>query len=206
MTIRSIVLMGLLLASRPLTAQQLVGATVSPGDCIILTVAGVKELSDTFVVDGHTELALPQVGLVSLAGVRRSDLQRHFTTALARYIRDPEVTTELLLRLSIEGEVSRPGIYTVAPQAPLSELVSVAGGLTRDANLDKSRLERGETTLLSGRVLGNAVRTGRTLDALDLRAGDRVIIARHANLERTARIVGILTSIPIAIFTLVQIF
>jgi hypothetical protein len=59
---------------------------------------------------------------------------------------------------------------------------------------------------MSGRPLESAVRSGRTLDALNLRAGDRVFIPRRSDLVRTAQMLSILATIPVAVYTLIKIF
>ena len=176
-----------------------------PGDRILLIVQGEKELSDTFTVGIGTELTLPQIGVVPLAGVLRAELPGRLTPVLGRYLRAPVVRVRSLIRVSVEGEVNHPGFYALAPETPLMDAFTAAGGLTRDAWLDHARVEREGAVVMRGRKLDTAVRAGRTLDALNLRAGDRVFIPRRNDFERTARIAGLLLTIPVAIYALTQI-
>jgi hypothetical protein len=176
-----------------------------PGDRILLIVEGERELSDTFTVGMGAELTLPQIGVVPLAGVLRAELPGRLTPVLGRYLRAPVVRVRSLIRVSVEGEVNHPGFYALAPETPLMDALTAAGGLTREAWLEKARVEREGVIMLRGRKLDTAVRSGRTLDALNLRAGDRLFIPRRNDFERTARIAGILLSIPIAIYALTQI-
>ena len=176
------------------------------GDRILLTVEGEKELSDTFTVGMATDLTLPQIGVVPLAGVLRAELPGRLTQVLGRYLRAPVVHVRSLIRMSVEGEVVRPGFYALAPETPLMDAFTVAGGLTRDAKLGRARIEREGSVVMSGRTLETAVRSGRTLDALNLRAGDRVFIPRGSDLTRTVQTLSILATIPVAIFTLIKIF
>lgn len=177
-----------------------------PGDRIVLVVEGEKQLTDTFTVGLENELRLPPFGAVPLAGVLRSELSQHLTQALARYLRSPVVQARSLVRVSVEGEVSRPGFYSVAPESPLLDVFALAGGLTREANLHKARVQRGGSVLLSGRSLEDAFGSGRSLDALNLRAGDRVFVPRKGDFVRTAQILGIIATIPVALYSLTQIF
>jgi protein involved in polysaccharide export with SLBB domain len=176
------------------------------GDRILLTVEGEKELSDTFTVGMATDLTLPQIGVVPLGGVLRAELPARLTQVLERYLRAPVVRVRSLIRVSVEGEVVRPGFYALAPETPLMDAFTVAGGLTRDAKLDRARIEREGSVVMSGRTLETAVRSGRTLDALNLRAGDRVFIPRGSDFTRTVQTLSILATIPVAIFTLIKIF
>jgi protein involved in polysaccharide export with SLBB domain len=176
-----------------------------PGDRILLVVQGEKELSDTFTVGMATDLTLPQIGVVPLTGVLRAELLDRLTQVLRRYLRNPVVHVRSMIRVSVEGEVNRPGFYAIAPETPLMDAFSAAGGLTRDARLQKMRVERDGVIVLGGRDLEHAVRRGRSLDALNLRAGDQVYIPRRPDFTRTAQVITLLLSIPIAIYALTQI-
>ena len=176
-----------------------------PGDRILLIVEGEKELSDTFTVGMSTELALPQIGVVPLTGVLRAELPDRLTQVLTRYLRAPVVHVRSMIRVSVEGEVNKPGFYAIAPETPVMDAFTVAGGLTREARLEKVRVERDGALVLSGRALEHEVRRGRSLDALNLRAGDRVYVPRRPDFTRTAQVITLLLSIPIAIYALTQI-
>ena len=176
-----------------------------PGDRILLAVDGEKELSDTFTVGMGTDLTLPQIGVVPLAGILRSELPDRLMPVLRRYLRNPVMRVRSMIRVSVEGEVNHPGFYAIPPETPLMDAFSAAGGLTHDANLKKMRIERDGVIVLSGQELERSVRRGRSLDALNLRAGDRVWIARRPDFTRTAQVITLLLSIPIAIYALTQI-
>src|SRR6267378_7914578 len=83
------------------------------GDRILLHVQGDSALSDTFTVVAGPALRLPAIGEISLAGVRRSDLEAHLTRELGRFLKDPVVQARALIRVSVLGEVVRPGYYAV---------------------------------------------------------------------------------------------
>ena len=176
-----------------------------PGDRILLVVEGEKELSDTFTIGMGTELTLPQIGVVPLAGVLRAELPGRLNPVLKRYLRAPIVRVRSTIRVSIEGEVNKPGFYAIAPETPVMDVFTAAGGLTHDANLKRMRIERDGAIVLRGPDLEQAVRRGRSLDALNLRAGDRVWVARRPDFTRTAQVITLLLSIPIAIYALTQI-
>jgi polysaccharide export outer membrane protein len=152
-----------------------------------------------------SELTLPQIGVVPLAGVLRAELPGRLTEVLRRYLRAPVVHVRSMIRVSVEGEVNRPGFYAIAPEMPVIDAFTVAGGLTREARLEKMRVERDGAVVLTGRPLERAVRSGHSLDALNLRAGDRVYIPRRPDFTRTAQVITILLSIPIAIYGITQI-
>lgn len=177
---------------------------VRVGDRIVLTVNDEPTLSDTFTVASGPEVHLPGVGVVSLVGVTRADITAHLTTAIARTIREPVVRAQLLLRLAVLGEVARPGFFTLPFDALLSDAISEAGGVTSTADMRKVRVSRRGEVLLDGDAVRDALAAGHTLDALDIAAGDQMLIPRGRDAERTVRILGLLVAIPLTAFALTR--
>src|SRR5437870_12507118 len=81
------------------------------GDRILLHVERDSALSDTFTVVAGPALRLPNIGEVSLAGVRRGDIEAHLTRELGRYINDPVVQARALIRVSVVRAGTRAGYY-----------------------------------------------------------------------------------------------
>jgi len=146
------------------------------GDRVVLSVQGEPNLPDTVVVEPGPQITLPLFGSISLAGVLRSEIQEHLTRELGRIIRDPVVRAQGLMRLSIQGSVGSPGFYVVPADMLVSDALMIAGGPAGGANLDALRIERGPTRLLEGRAMQDALLQGRTLDQLNLQAGDQIFL------------------------------
>ena len=182
--------------------------TVRVGDRVLLRVDGNAELSDTFEVSAGPAVLLKEIGPVSVAGVARDTLSAYFTHVLAKYMRDPVVHADLLIRVGVVGEVARPGYYSVPDDVLFSDLLMHAGGLTKEANVHKMKLERGDSVKWEGQKVNAAATSGQTLAELGLRSGDQVEIppiVRHDPLA-TVQIVSILVAIPTAIYAAVKIF
>lgn len=170
------------------------------GDRILLRVEGDSVLTDTFTVIAGPALRLPVVGDVALTGVRRADLETYLTRELSRYLKDPVVRARALIRLSVLGEVARPGFYAVPADLVLADALMAAGGPTKDARVEKLRIDRGGGRLWSGARLQAAIARGATVDEMGLRAGDRITVpGRGRDAESTVRILGVLATIPIAV-------
>jgi protein involved in polysaccharide export with SLBB domain len=171
----------------PVTAFQV-------GDRVMLRVEGDSALSDTFTVVTGPALQLPIIGEISLAGVRRADIQSHLTRELGRYIKDPVVEARALIRVSVMGEVIRPGFYAVPIDLVLADALMIAGGATQAARVDKLRVLRGsgEGALWGGDQLQAAIARGATLEDLGIRAGDRIQVPAQADRESKWRILGII--------------
>src|SRR5947209_706703 len=164
------------------------------GDRIRLHVEGDSALTDSFAVVTGPALRLPIIGEVSLAGVQRGDIEAHLTRALGRYINDPVVQARALIRVSVVGEVSRPGFYAVPIDLVLTDALMLAGGATKDARVDRLHIQRGNSSLWSGDALQSAIARGATLDDLGMRAGDRIQVPGHRDPESKWRIVGIIVT------------
>jgi len=167
--------------------------TFHVGDRILLHVEGDSALSDTFTVVAGPALRLPAIGEISLAGVTRSDLEAHLTRELGRFIKDPVVQARALIRVSVVGEVTRPGYYAVPTDLVLADALMRAGGATQAARVDRLRVLRGNSSLWSGSELQAAIARGATLDDLGIRAGDRIQVPGGArDPESKWRILGII--------------
>jgi protein involved in polysaccharide export with SLBB domain len=178
------------------------------GDRVLLRVEGETELTDTFTVGADRDLALPGMGPISLRGVLRAELERALTTEIGKYVRDPAVRAAALVMVSVTGEVNTPGFYPLRVNALLSDVVMAAGGGTRDAKLKDLRIERGGAVVWNARAVSQAIREGHTLDDVGLRSGDQFVIPGRArgSPESTLRVMTLLLSIPVTIYTLTRIF
>lgn len=180
------------------------------GDRIVLIVEGERALSDTFAVEAGRIISLTNIGQVPLAGVLRSEAAAYLRERVSRYIRDPIVQVETLIRVSVLGSVNRPGFYTIPTEALVEDVLMRAGGPARGAKLLDIRIERGEKERVwDGQVLQQAIAEGRTVDALSLRAGDRIVVpqeGRGANLQSWARTLTLVLAIPGAIYGLIRLF
>lgn len=179
-----------------------------PGDRIRLQVDSEPQLSDTFPLGPSQEVVLPIIGVVSLHGVLRSELQTAMTRELGRFLRDPIVRAMPLIRLSIAGEVARPGFYMLPPTAVVSDVVTAAGGTTQNAEVEKMFVQRGDERVFEGQALQGIISEGRTLDDASIRPGDKFVVPTKNtdSVFYTVRTISILLSIPLTIFALTQIF
>jgi hypothetical protein len=163
-------------AEAQLLRQRLEDGDLRVGDRVVLVVERHLDLTDTFNVVAGRKLVLPVLGEVGLEGVLRSELQPHMESFIARFINSPVVHARSLVRLEIRGAVGRPGFFTVPSDMLISDVLMMAGGPSGNANLDKTRIERGRDVIWSGERLREAIIEGRTLDQISIRAGDNIIV------------------------------
>jgi len=177
------------------------------GDQISLQVEGDTQFTHTFTVAQGPALMLPVIGAIPLAGVQRADVESYLTQQLGRYLKNPSLHAKALVRLSILGEVERPGFYAVPADVVIGDALMVAGGPTRDAKFRDARIERDGQQVWTGDTLREAVAKGLTIDQMNLHTGDQIFVPREVrkDSESTWRIIGILVTLPVAIYGLTRL-
>lgn len=180
----------------------------NPGDRIRLQVDSEPQLNDTFPVGPNQELVLPVVGVISLHGVLRADLQTAMTRELSRMLRDPIVRATALIRVSVIGEVNKPGFYLLPPTSVVADALTAASGPTQNAQVEKMYVERAGRRLIEGQPFQQMIAEGRTLDDANIRPGDKIVVplANQGNFFNTVRTISIILSIPLTIYALTQVF
>ena len=146
------------------------------GDNIEINVVGQPAFSDTFVIASGRVLSLPGLPDIPLQGVLRSEAQEYLTKQLSRYIREPQVRVRTKIRLNVFGSVARPGYYQVPADVRADDAIMQAGGPGSDADPKKIFVRRGSVQIWSPDALVEAMRQGLTLDQLNLRAGDELVL------------------------------
>jgi protein involved in polysaccharide export with SLBB domain len=170
---------------------RLTAGDFAAGDRVVLEVRGDSALFDTLTVRGGPSLRLPNMPDLSLRGVLRSELQDHLSKFLSRYIRNPDVRTESLIRLSLLGQVGKPGFYDFNSDLLLTDAIMAAGGPTGNAAIERSTIRRGREVVLAKESVRRAAQSGSTLDRLGLRPGDEITIGEKRDRLNIQTILGI---------------
>ncbi|MGH7537101.1 MAG: polysaccharide biosynthesis/export family protein [Gemmatimonadales bacterium] len=178
------------------------------GDRILLQVDSEPQLSDTFPVGPNQEVVLPVVGVLTLRGVLRAELQTAMSRELGRFLRDPIVRATPLIRVSVIGEVNKPGFYLLSPSSVVSDVITAAGGPTQNAKVEKMWVERAGRRFMEDQPLQQLIAEGRTLDDASIRPGDKFVVPQLSggSAFETFRTISIILSIPLTIYALLQIF
>jgi protein involved in polysaccharide export with SLBB domain len=149
------------------------------GDRIVIVFPNVGPNSDTVVVREGKIVQLPRVSDFQLQGVLRSELNTRLTEHMAKYLRDPTVRATPLLRLSVFGEVGKPGFLYGRADVLLTDVIMQAGGPTSVADLNKVVIKRGSDVIWPEQSVRTALADGLSLDRLHLRAGDEIVVGRR---------------------------
>lgn len=184
--------------SNTLFAQEL-----SPGDGIRLTVYNITDdVSGDYFVQKDGNIQLPYVGLIYTTDLDFESVKREIIEKYTTIYRNPEITVQPLYRIIVLGEVRTPGTYYVTGVEKFSDLLAQAGGETRDANLNKIYVIRGNQKI---NINANEILTkGQSLKNIGLEPGDQIYVNRKHWLKRLS--LPILISIATLTLIAIQTF
>lgn len=175
------------------------------GDRIVIVVQNPTPSRDTFTVRTGKVIQLPRMDDFQLEGVLRSELNDRLTAHIGRFLRDPQLRAQPLLRVAVLGRVGRPGFYYAAADVVLSDLIMLAGGPAGDADLSKIVIRRGPEVIWTADDTRTAIAEGLSLDRLHLRAGDEVDVGARRRVAWTT-VVPLVTSVTALVVTLIRSF
>ncbi|GAA6616583.1 polysaccharide biosynthesis/export family protein [Scytonema sp. NUACC26] len=159
---------------------------VDPIVTLALTVQR-PELSFAAQVNPEGNIIVPQVGTISLQGLTLDEAQEKIRLSLSRIYVDPVVSVSLAaqrpVQITISGEVTRPGIYSIASGLPrVGDALIVAGGSSMTADLRQVQIRR---RFVDGSVatqnvdLYTPLQNGGSVPNLRLQDGDAIVIPRR---------------------------
>jgi polysaccharide export outer membrane protein len=125
----------------PTASDQLAAAReylIGPSDKLKIDVFGVPEMQKDIQVDASGRLSFPLIGVIDASGKTPGELAAVIAGRLrGQYIRDPQVSVNLVEATSqlitLDGQVTRPGMYPVVGRMTLMRAVATAGGLSEFA-------------------------------------------------------------------------
>lgn len=111
---------------------------IGKGDILKITVYGHPDLATIARVSGDGLITMPLIDSVNVSGLTTAQVSQRVTELLADgYIVDPHVSVFVeefnSKKTIIMGQVNKPGVYSLNGNTTLFELLSKAGGLTKDA-------------------------------------------------------------------------
>lgn len=108
---------------------------VGEADVLRINVWKEPEISQPSIsVQPDGMISLPLIGIVRVTGMTLSRIEELLATKLKRFIDKPQVTVTVVEVRSksvyVEGQVARPGVYSLLSATNVVQLVVRAGGLT----------------------------------------------------------------------------
>ena len=155
--------------------------SVGAGDVFKVEVFGEKELSGKFQVSAVGTIDYPLVGTVKVAGLTPPAIAAELRKRLASgYLKDPYVSvfveTYNSKKISVFGQVTKPGTFNYVDNMSIIEAITLAGGLTPIASKNQitvTRAEGGKSVRYTVRV--EEIGEGKASNYL-LKPGDIVFV------------------------------
>src|SRR5215467_11033232 len=170
---------------------------LGPGDEISVRIKGQPAYSlEKTKVSPTGTIYHELIGEVSVVGLTTSQVTEHLTNDLSEYLKNPQVSVQLVeaasARISVFGEVHRPGIVVMSRPMRLLDAISEAGGFS-DAG-KKSSVEvlrqHPDGTRVPMRVDVKKYLEGKGSPEsnIPLQTGDLVVV--HGNARKTLGTIG----------------
>ncbi len=160
---------------------------LGPGDTVTINVINFPEFNVTGLIDPEGNLIVPILGRISAQGLTLQELETKISYELGTrfLVQQPDTIAVLAVarpvQLTILGEISRPGFYTVGPGTPLIAVLFQAGGSTSNADLRSVVIRRtlADQTVIEQKVdLYTPLLNGSFLPRVNLQGGDTIVLTR----------------------------
>lgn len=173
---------------------------IAPYDSLSVSVFQEPDLSTPantpLHVDANGKISLPLIGTVPAAGKTTNELASAIASQLqGRYLKNPQVTVAVAgsaqQKLSVQGEVTQPGVYDIKGRTSLLEAIALARGESKLASTREVAVFR----YINGQRMGalfnvDAIRRGLAPDP-ELLPNDVVIVGRSAAKESWQNILSV---------------
>src|SRR5688500_17841718 len=126
----SLWLLLLMLGSETLAAQMasmaLDTVVLRPGDAVQITVFRNEEVSGQFTISSAGTVDHPLYQTVTVAGVPISVARQRLNDFLNGWEAEPYFLVKPLFRVAVGGQVTKPDLYSLAPEVTVSQAVAAA--------------------------------------------------------------------------------
>ena len=147
------------------------------GDLLVITVnVEDKPVVDTATVRDNGKVSIQRFPDFPVVGLLRSEVLDGIKQHVDKYFRISDVRVNFSTRLTVSGAVARPGPYSVSPDRPLSEVISLAGGGSELSKLDQLEVKRAGHTIISNKASKRLLIEGKTIEQAGMQSGDEVVI------------------------------
>lgn len=159
---------------------------VGDGDVLRITVYDHPDLTTTIRINSGGTILFPLVGALEVKGLTVDQVAEKIGRELSDgYVVNPQVSVFVeqfrSKKVTIIGQVTNPGLYELSGPTSLLELISKAGGLTREYGNNvtihrKNALGQEEKPIVID--LKNVLEDGAAALDVPVRDGDNVVVAK----------------------------
>lgn len=156
---------------------------LGPGDVFSVEIVGEKDLPREYQIASDGTVELPYIHTLTVTGLEGPQVARLIRKRLIeeKILKDPSVVVQVKeynsRRITLLGQVAKPGTFPFTPGLTLVGAVSLAGGLTAIAKSSRVVLTRKLETggLRTVEINADPIIQGRAPD-IPLQSGDRIFV------------------------------
>jgi len=155
---------------------------IGPGDLIQVSVWKNETLSRVMPVRPDGKISMPLLHDVQASGLTAMQLRDKIATALGEFLPNPEVSVGVnevrSMRISVLGEVQRPGVIELRGATTILEAIALAGGFRDFASPSKITILRNDDSGKTQKIKFNYNRAVGSSgeENLVLKSGDVVVV------------------------------
>ncbi len=152
---------------------------IGPGDELRIHIWGQIDADLRIEVDRSGRIYVPNVGEITVTGVRYGELERYLKGAVDRVFKDFSLTVAIgrihSIQVFVVGQAKAPGVYTISSLSTLINAVFASGGPSPQGSLRHIQLRRGDIVVREFDLYDLLVKGDKSHDA-PLQSGDVVFI------------------------------
>jgi len=175
----------LLLSLSVVNVSQAADYRFGVGDVVKIIVYDNEDLTTEDRITASGTISLPLLGEITMGGLTKSEAESSIAELLdsGQFIKNPQVNVRILQyrepRVSVLGQVNRPGRYPVEPFKTVLDALADAGGLSPLAEDQVVVLRRdGEKTTKFELDLRTIIVDGNLGDVLTIQSGDIISVPK----------------------------
>jgi polysaccharide export outer membrane protein len=156
---------------------------IGPEDVLQVSVWKNDTLSRVVPVRPDGKISLPLLHDIQAAGLTAMQLRDKISKALGEFMPNPEVSVIVTdvrsFRVSVMGEVQRPGVLLLKSSTTVLEAIAMAGGFRDFASPSKIMVVRKDASGQTQKIPFNynrAIKAGDNEDNLYLKTGDVIVV------------------------------
>lgn len=112
---------------------------VGPGDKIFISISGVTEIANTYIIDQEGWLYIPRVGGVDLRNSTLKVAKEKILEEILKYYKDVDIFIALsdfrMIKISLVGNIKRPSVFVLPANSRLMDLVTNSGQLNANSDI-----------------------------------------------------------------------
>jgi protein involved in polysaccharide export with SLBB domain len=154
-------------------------------------------LNGVYPIDDNGNIFLPVVGELNVVSMYPGDFCSYLKKTFEQYIHYPEIQVTPLIRVTLLGGFSRPGMYYIEPERSVWDLLSMAGGTVHEKGIKKMLWERDRKVIQKDLI--PVLQSGKSLRLIGFQSGDQIWTPTE---NRSFRETFVRELLPIATFLL----